>query len=1113
MNLSTKLPENFEKTINELARAREKAAKQKYLLDLGESLVMHLCAFILGEYKNQGNSLFELEKSFIKNNKNLSFGIYLGWLREASKYLNKQNVPSKIHQLLHGQNELSELIKFIKMFEAIKDNIESQKSESFSESIQKLLKNNLGKTNMLQFFDVFIQLRNRIAHPHKEINGKVISWPFSEEYFDATNPFLYDAVIQSINQLSCIWEFRDYVVESNEEGLLILKNQYSEELKELNVQSNLSNGIKVLANNENTILLSDWRLLLKAGDEAIEKIRKEEDDLRSKASIEELKISIKSALDDQQISLEELNFFESLAKTKLGISKQEVKEIILEVAKQEGIDDPFPEVDKRFIEMIDNSIENRTYNEFVLKLTAQNFGINQEDFERIFNERTFILNVSPDEVRKNKIFQMSQKELKIYQDLMRAQQWIYTIGVYNKSNKESQFKISQGNSDEFGTKEFWHKNAFVAVENFVKMRIQKLIQNPEDWELNINQWQQGNMSGYAWCSIYPVNALTHKFLALDLGINNSERLSGSVLIGFLPDWKDRNKIENYGLLKAIFVRHLLEFAEQYIDELENYPNLKLWDSANSIGNYSLYEIYSYHNWFFKYLYSFDEIQFVISMNEIIEQPNVIQDNFDIAFNLFNGLFDGVIRDYKNLLESNYVIQKEEALIKSTLLSLYPLFEKYGLQSMNEIDASLQEVTDQIEIQTDGIKGGAEAGAISIQFKTREDTYPFILNFAILQDYDTNKIYYRIYISCAGYVQSKAHLAVEKVMQSMMNFTYENVSFYFMRSKLVAIHPIDDISDFNPTHFTNFFLKSFSEKCAYSSTSFQGLKIYNAELIDYEIRTNEKFTLINQDLSNIFGNKIICGRNWMRGYRYLDYVESNKVSYHWLGWGLFYKKEQLFAGVVFGISNSLTGAVFKEQMEFKSMDSEWELVTKDSVEEMSKYWIANTLKQNQYKSKGDLNKNHTARHSNPQNQRSCWKPLKNDNSQWIQIDLFEVMEIHSLKILGAPNGSGWVTLFHLKYSTDGKKWVEIKDLLGLVNFNDIKEINFSVPLSAKHIQIHPVNYEKSIALRFDLLVMKIVPAKLEIQWLKPISDFNLLDEIFESIKTKILEIKSFKSIGF
>ena len=70
MNHSTQLPKNFEKALNELARAREKAAKQKYLLDLGESLVMHLCSFVLGEYKATDETFIDLEKSFIKNSKN-----------------------------------------------------------------------------------------------------------------------------------------------------------------------------------------------------------------------------------------------------------------------------------------------------------------------------------------------------------------------------------------------------------------------------------------------------------------------------------------------------------------------------------------------------------------------------------------------------------------------------------------------------------------------------------------------------------------------------------------------------------------------------------------------------------------------------------------------------------------------------------------------------------------------------------------------------------------------------------------------------------------------------------------------------------------------------------
>ena len=1111
--MQMKYPKSIEKSINELARSREKAAKHKYLLDLGESLVMHLCSFVLGEYKGSGIVSVELEKTFFRNKNNIPFGVYLGWIRDASNYMNGQKSPSKLHQLLHGSNQFPELATFILSFDALKENILKQKSESFGESIQKALEEKLKDTNLYDFLNIVLQLRNKVAHPHIEVNGKIVTWPFSDEYFDATNPFLEKALNRAINELVEIWEFRQYVVDSNEDGLLVLKDEDDEELKELEIQTDFPNGIKLFVHQDDTILLSDWKLLLKAGDEAIEKIRAEEEALRNKIDIDELKLSIKSALSDQQISLEELNFFSSLARTKLGLSKQEVKTIILEVAKKEGIDDPFPDVDKRFINMIDNAIDNRTYNEFLLKLAAQQYGVDSEDFDKIFEERTFILNVDPDEVRKNKVFQMTLKELKVYQDLMRAHQWIYTIGLYSSNNKESQYKMVSGNSDVFGTKEYFHKNAFVAVENFVQMRIEKIAQNPEDWQFNVNQWQQGNLSGYAWCSIYLENNLTRKMLALDIAINNKDRLSGDVLIGFLPDWKDLNKIQNFGLLKAIFTKYLEDFAQEYETELEKYPNLKMWDTVNFRGNYSLIDIYRNFKWFFKYLYSLDEIQFVIPMQEVIENPGVIQENFDIAFNLFSGLFEGVIRDYENLLDNEYAIQKEELAIRKCLLDLQPLFENYGLQKVKEVEVKDEESRETVEIGNDGLIGAASRGVIATEFRTREESYPLLLNFAILQDFDNQSLYFRIYVSCAGYVQPKLHLSIEKVLESMVDLKFNNASFYFMRSKLVAVLPIEDISNFSAVHFSNFFLKELSERCAYSHTPFQTLKINNPDLMEFEVYTRSKLTALHESLASLFKNKISMSRNWMQGYRFLDKVDSSKGAYHWLGWGLFFQNDKLYAGVVFGISNSLTGASFKEQMEIKAAHSDWVLESKGEAEESEKFWTANSLRYNQFKAKSEFNKNHTARHATIQNERSCWKPLKQDSNQWIQIELDETMEVHAIKLLGAPNGGGWVTQFNLRYSTDGKKWQEMNDLQGCLSPNEPIEINFPMALSAKYIQIQPVLFEKSIALRLDILVKKIVPTKMELQYLQPVSNLNELEKVFDQIQSRLEEIKLLRGIWF
>jgi len=138
MQPTRQLPSGFVKSLNDLARAREKAARQKYLLDIGESLIMHLCAFVIGEYKQHGQPSIDLEKSFLRNNKNLSLGIYIGWLREASKYINSIKAPSILQTLLHGNNDFTPLKTFINQFEAIRDEINQQGTTPLVDIVSKL---------------------------------------------------------------------------------------------------------------------------------------------------------------------------------------------------------------------------------------------------------------------------------------------------------------------------------------------------------------------------------------------------------------------------------------------------------------------------------------------------------------------------------------------------------------------------------------------------------------------------------------------------------------------------------------------------------------------------------------------------------------------------------------------------------------------------------------------------------------------------------------------------------------------------------------------------------------------------------------------------------------
>lgn len=1114
MNLNNNLPKNLEKTISDLARAREKAAKQKYLLDLGESLVMHLCSFVLGEYKESGLTFIDLEKSFLKNSKNVSFGIYLGWLRESSKFLNSEKKPSEIQNLLHGSLELTELSEFGKAFETLKSLIENNVND-YQGPIANVLKNNLGKTNLLLFFDLFIQFRNRVAHPHKEVKGKVVTWPFSEEYFDATNPFLEKALNRAINELSKIWEFRQFIIESNEEGRLTLKNEDSGEFEEFEVKSNLPEGVKVFANTANTILLSDWKLLLKAGDEAIERIRQEEEELRNKATIDDLKQSIQAALEDEQISLDELNFFESLGKTKLGLSKDDVKQIIWEVAKSMDIEDPFPEVDKRFIELIDNAINTKTYNEFLLKLTGQQYGVDNETFEKVFNERTFALNVDPDEIRRNKVIQFSAEELIVFQGLMSSHKWLMGMSALRKHTKESIYKIKE-DSYVFGTKEYWHRTAFNDLEKFVKVRLKKLAIDDEiTWETNQNNWQIGAMTSYAWCTVFPKNLATKKILALHISLYSD----GSAAIGYLPDWKDYKGLENYGLLLSIYVNHLKAFASEYETDLKKYPNLVVWDSLNNNRHYSFTDSIKKFPWFYDHIYGFDQIQFVYNAQEIVSNPSILIEGFDISFNLFNGLFEGVNRDYLNMLNADFLINQKEKEIRKCLTDLEPIFVNFGLceaieeeeieiKSDEEDGAQEEIVSTEKQSTSDGLSGSTYLGYFIREFKSTVKSYPLSISFQIKQDHLNNKLNYLIYVSCAGYLQPEIHLSVERVLESMQDLQFENTQFLFKRSKLLVITPINEIDSFSAVPLTNFFLEAFSTRCARALTPFLGLRLH-APIIDLlEPKLVSSLEEIRNTISELFRNDIKVERNWKKNCRYIDYVYGSKSVPCWIGWGFEWKDSQLLAGLVFHVRDSIKGSVLMEQMKsLASINSGWDFQIVGEAENVEPEWILQENHTFKLSASTEHSKPHTAAHALMSNRKTYWAAKIKNEEQWWQLESKEPLIFSKLKFTGSPIGNSYMQLFNISYSMDGSNWDTIGGIEGIDNGFDEKEIIFSKNFTARFIRVFPTKYVGWPGFRIDFLAKKMMPNKIELQWLVPISNEAQIDPVVSQISTKIQEIKN------
>ncbi|MFA9220913.1 MAG: hypothetical protein ACEQSL_06985, partial [Sediminibacterium sp.] len=395
-----------------------------------------------------------------------------------------------------------------------------------------------------------------------------------------------------------------------------------------------------MVNSNFDVIISDWKVLLQASEEALAFIEKENENLRKMASVEELKEQIVVALDDEQISLEEFKFFESISRVKLGLSSAEVKSLVIDVAKSMNIEDPFPEVDKRFIEAIDQAILSKSFNDFVLRLMGEQYGVDAEMFEQIVNERAEELNIDAAAARQSTQVSFNPKQLDAFVRMHNARNWIKAIHTLNKGVGDSNYKIT-GDVSVAGSKEFLHKQAFSDVLHFVKSKLSEYSSEGSlEWDAHVNQWQIGAMTGYIWTCFYPKNVPTKSFIALHVSVYQD----GSVAIGLLPDWKDYSKINNYQLLKQVTSRVLDGFAKNYAKEISKYDNLFLWNYNNTAFD-TLSNAVSEYDWVLREDYSFEQIQFILLPEELASNPQAISTSFDISFNLFNGIIPEIINDY------------------------------------------------------------------------------------------------------------------------------------------------------------------------------------------------------------------------------------------------------------------------------------------------------------------------------------------------------------------------------------------------------------------------------------------------------------------------------------
>ncbi|KAM4592958.1 retinoschisin 1a [Odontesthes bonariensis] len=108
---------------------------------------------------------------------------------------------------------------------------------------------------------------------------------------------------------------------------------------------------------------------------------------------------------------------------------------------------------------------------------------------------------------------------------------------------------------------------------------------------------------------------------------------------------------------------------------------------------------------------------------------------------------------------------------------------------------------------------------------------------------------------------------------------------------------------------------------------------------------------------------------------------------------------------------------------------------------------------------------------------AWLSKVQDNVQWLQIDLKEVMVVSGILTQGRCDAEEWITKYSVQYRTDDKlNWIYYKDQTGNNRvFYGNSDRSSSVqnllrpPIVARYIRILPLGWHTRIALRMELLI--------------------------------------------
>ncbi len=700
------LPKKISSVFETNKGVAEKFFWQANLLQTFEKICILLAKISIYEYKNspfakksnqlEGSPAYKLERGLNKSaifgrRDKLSFGDYnqiisatakcLRSNREYSQtfvsaiWLDKQasQTPWTNYNLL-CEAIISSLPEIESHKLSIKDAFD-QKKESFEKSGNKE-KNSL-KQNLITFLGVMSKTRNKNVHA----NDKGAYWPMTEEYLELSLELLKPCLETLINELSPLWKYQvGEITKIDPQGLEIYCDNGSKyELVQSSKNLSLNLNDEVLFDPTSNRIVADLELskflYLSPYVEAI--MEKEALELRKANDVKEFKKAVGKKLeDDHVIDLAERRELESVGRNNLEFNQEETEKVILEVAKSEGIEEPFAKFDPAFNDILDEAIKIGSLDELSLSLQAKTYGLNFGDFKKSLRDRAYKLGKNPEDLTHVVKKLISTEDLSDARCLTEICCWLRDLKRLNEE-KNGLYESGSGMHENYETRTGKHKRMFAEVREMLANRITRL-QAGKHWETKINQWNAGNMVSYLWCQSYNTKKtvgykkkldgrelhliLWAKHHNKDTAIALSEDSDWGFLrlgVGYTNDLmpggtKYNPKKFDYPLYERIVSEKTKETIREYFDAFSSHPDLYLFNhSLNSISSRDemlpVAELDPHSGKlddYFRHNPGLKTLRFVNQWPLLKKDPVQVLSNLDNSFLLLNEMMVDIEREYE-----------------------------------------------------------------------------------------------------------------------------------------------------------------------------------------------------------------------------------------------------------------------------------------------------------------------------------------------------------------------------------------------------------------------------------------------------------------------------------